>query len=117
MNRFQKRIETISLFVTIPVSITGWILFYFNVFAGIWIGCMCALIGFRMIVKMTKSLNPDEQKAKKQGVFSYTMRYFFYGMILFICAYKGIPVLSVLAGIMCHKASLLIYTAIEKEDA
>ena len=39
------------------------------------------------------------------------------GMILFICAYKGIPVLSVLAGIMCHKASLLIYTAIEKEDA
>lgn len=117
MNQFQKKIERISLLVTFCLSVFGWILFDFKVFAGIWIGCMCALIGFRMIVKMALHLQPDAQKAKKQGIAGYISRYVFYGFIFVICAIKGIPLLSVLAGIMAHKVSLLIYTAIEKEDA
>ncbi|MGM9913121.1 ATP synthase subunit I [Floccifex sp.] len=117
MKEFQSKVEKISLIVTLIASVIIWIFFGFNAFLGIWIGCMCALIGFRMIIKMAKNLNPDENKAKKQGITSYTFRYLFYGVVLAVSAFRGIPILSVLAGIMCHKASLLIYTAIEKEDA
>lgn len=118
MNRMQKRIELLSLLVTIPVSIVGFIIFKDkNVLVGVWIGCLTALIGFRMIVQMAKMLNPDEEGAKKQGYRGYVFRYFMYGGIMFISAYVGVPILSVLAGMMCHKASLFIYSAIGKEDA
>lgn len=114
----QKRIEVISLLVTVLVSIVGFIIFKDkNVFVGIWIGCMTGLIGFRMIIQMANMLNPNEEGAKKQGYQSYVFRYFIYGGIMFASAYVGVPVLSVLAGMMCHKASLFIYSAIGKEDA
>ena len=118
MNSMQKKIEELSLLVSLPVSIIGMILFdQKNVFIGVWIGCMAGLMGFNMIIQMAKNLNPDSQEAKKQGRGGYALRYLVYGIILFISAYMGVPVLSVLAGMMCHKASLLIYSAIGKEDA
>ena len=118
MNSMRKKVEELSLLVSLPVSIIGMILFeQKTVFIGVWIGCMMGLIGFNLIIQMTQNLNPDGQKAEKQGRGGYALRYLVYGIILFISAYKGIPVLSVLAGMMCHKASLLIYSAIGKEDA
>lgn len=118
MNRLQKRVERISLIVAIPISILGGILFKDkNVFIGVWLGDLIALIGFRMIIRMAKNLQVDVEDAKKQGNVSYVTRYFFYGAMILLCAIMGVPVLSILAGMMCHKASLIIYTAVEKEDA
>lgn len=118
MNRMQKRIEFISLITTIPISIIGFVIFKDkNVLVGIWIGCCLALIGFRMIVQMAKMLDQDEEGAKKQGYRGYVFRYFMYGSIMLVCAYVGVPVLSILAGMMCHKVSLFIYSAFGKEDA
>ena len=110
LEKMTKKIVKISVFLTIVVSILLAILFKsLTIFLGVWIGCFVAIMGYFMISKFTCSVSCDEDEAKKQGRYNYTLRYGFYGVSFLVATLLGVPVLSLLAGYMCHKGALIIY--------
>lgn len=111
-NRF---ILYISILCNVPMSIAAWLFFDIKSFLGTWTGVALGLIGYHMIVAMAVSLNQEED-SKAKGRNSYIVRYAFYGIVLAVMTMLGIPTLSMLAGFMIHKASLLIYASKERKD-
>lgn len=106
-------VRTSILFGSIAAFI-GWLCFGGMVAISIGIGLGMGLLGYRLIVNLTQSLSIEDGKA--QGQRGYVARYAMYGLILGICAWMHLSILGVLIGFLMHKASLLAYAQIEKED-
>jgi small-conductance mechanosensitive channel len=99
----------ITLALALVCSLAGLLLFHsLNIFLGIWIGAVLGLIGLQMIVQFARTLSPETKKSS--GFFQYSIRYAMYAIVFFACAYKGIPVLSLLAGFLCSKLALFLYS-------
>lgn len=93
-------------------SLAGYCFFHldFKALLGLWIGALAGILGFFAIIFMVKSINPNSKSNERFGTFNYVARYAMYGIIFGIAAWNKIPVLSMLAGFVCTKASLILYS-------
>ena len=117
MDAMQKMTDFVvrtSLLFGIVAALIGWVFFDGKVSCSIGIGLGMGLLGYRSIVRLTQSLSMEDGKA--QGQKGYVVRYTMYGLILVICAWMHLSILGVLVGFLMHKASLLAYAQIDKED-
>lgn len=77
---------------------------------GIVIGSFTGMMGFTMIVNMAAHVDGDTMDVKAGAFRSYTQRYLIYAVIFAMSASMGVNVIALLAGMLAHKASILIYT-------
>lgn len=90
-------------------AIIVWVCFGTLAFFGVGIGAILGIAGFFHIVMFCQHVN-GETEGKKAGFMNYAVRYFLYGVVMFGFAYLHIPVLSMLAGLVCHKGAILLYS-------
>lgn len=88
---------------------------FLTIGGGILIGALCGLIGFNMIRRMIASLDAASD-ASKAGYSGYLRRYLVYALILGVAAWRGISVIALLAGMLCHKAALFIYVFMHRKE-
>lgn len=77
---------------------------------GIVIGAFTGMMGFNMIVNMASKINGESVDVKARAFRSYTRRYLIYAVIFALSASVGVNIVALLAGMLAHKASILIYT-------
>lgn len=77
---------------------------------GIVIGSFTGMMGFTMIVNMAEKIDGDSLDVKSRAFRSYTRRYLVYAVVFAMSASMGVNVIALLAGMLAHKASILIYT-------
>jgi hypothetical protein len=113
MNRFIRR-TTVGLSAggsLLALWISGW-----QACLGVWIGAGTGLIGYQMIISMVGTLSGQED-GRTKGTAGYAARYVVYALIFGLGSYLHFPVLSMLVGFLCHKASLFIYTYTERNNS
>ncbi len=111
LDRMSKEIRLYTLLLTLVVTLVSILLFPKAgkaVPVGVLIGSLSGMIGFQMILRMASSLEP--QGARMKAYRSYLLRYLIYAAIFAISIAQGVHALALLAGILAHKASFLIYT-------
>lgn len=112
MKRMNEIVLRLTILLGLVVSVVTGILFGYQGVIGVWIGVIMALIGYRMIVNMALTLDDSDPQAK--GRTNYMMRNGLYALVMVIAYFAGIPLLAVVAGYLAHKASLLMYTVLER---
>jgi hypothetical protein len=110
LRKLKQSVTRLTLAVGLIVSGICYAVFDFRTFIGVWIGVFTALAGFEMIIRMVRSLPDNGEDGRQMGRGSYALRYAFYALVLAVGALRHVPVLAMLAGFVCHKLSLLIYT-------
>lgn len=105
----SREIRRVTILLAVSAALLSLVLFQdiSHTSTGILIGALCGLIGFDMIVRMSGRL--EEEKASAIGYACYLRRYLVYGLVFGIAAYRGVPILALLAGMLCHKAAILVY--------
>lgn len=83
---------------------------------GIVIGTMCGLLGFNMICTMAERIDKDTLDVKNRAIRSYTRRYLLYAVIFALSAGIGINLIALLAGMLAHKVSILLYTLRHRKE-
>ena len=81
---------------------------------GIIAGAMIGIIGFSMIVLMSETISAN-QNPKARAYRSYLFRFLFYGCMFALFMLRGIPILSLLIGMLCHKTSMYVYTFMKRK--
>ncbi len=107
--QMTNEICRITLVMTAVLGIGSWLIFpgmVKSITLGIVIGSFTGLFGFRMIVRMSKSIVAGEGNAYN----SYLNRYLIYVAVFALCIYQGVNAFALLVGMLAHKASILIYT-------
>ena len=113
--KMSKQIGKITFFLSIPASVLVGYFFKLHAFLGVWIGTGIGLLGFGWIVHFCRSIS-ESTDGKKEGTIQYIGRYLLYGCLLFGFACFKIPVLSMLLGILCHKAAILLYSVRTRKE-
>lgn len=83
---------------------------------GVWIGAALSYAGLLMIIAWASSLVP-ENATKLKSACNYALRYGMYAGVMFFFTFLGIPVLSMLAGFLAGKASLIFYSLKNRKEA
>lgn len=110
----SRTIRIITLLVTVVAVLISFLFgASLKVSIGIIAGAMIGIIGFSMIVLMSETISQN-QNPKARAYRSYLLRYIFYGCMFALFMLRGVPVLSLLAGMLCHKSSMYIYAFINK---
>lgn len=116
--KMVQEIRKITIILGFFVSGISVILFqgkFSTIGAGVLIGACSGIIGFHMIVHMSQKIelyaNP-----KLIGYTNYVRRYAIYTVIFLLSVYKGINIFSLLVGILCHKAAILIHVFIHRKE-
>ena len=85
---------------------------------GVAIGAFTGLMGFNMISNMVSRIDGEMADIKARAFRSYTRRYLLYAIIFGLSAIAGMPIAALLAGMLLHKLSILMYSwKNRKEDA
>lgn len=79
-----------------------------SITGGIAIGAMVSIIGFNMVVKMAYKINGPT--AGRSARANYLLRYMIYAVVFGISYWRGFNIFALLAGFLCNKAAILIYT-------
>lgn len=82
---------------------------------GIMIGALCGLIGFNFIQHMADTIEYYDN-AKAKGTSNYVLRYLIYALIFALSMKNGVHVLALFAGILCHKAAILLYVFLHRKE-
>ena len=109
IKKMSKSIVNTTSAIGLVCAIISWVFFGFYACLGVGIGSLLGVFGFIHIVRFCQSIDGDTN-GKKAGMVDYTIRYLLYGIVMFSFAYLGIPVLAMLAGFLCHKGAILIYS-------
>lgn len=107
---FYTVLECILLSVAVFALFRSW-----KAVLGIWIGAILAQTGLYAIIQYTRSLTP-ENATKVRGAINYTLRYAFYGIVMGLCAWQGVPVLSMLGGFLAGKLALILYSGVNRKE-
>lgn len=113
-----REIRWITIMIMFMVSGISLIIFqgqFATIGIGICIGALAGLIGFNMIVHMADTIEYYDN-AKAKGSSNYTLRYLIYALILGLSVYKGIHILALLVGMLCHKASIMLYVFLHRKE-
>lgn len=109
MNKEIRRMTVIFMLVVALACAFMWQDALVRIAGGVLVGGCAGLIGFAMIVSMSANIEHVEN-ARRKGYMGYITRYALYALIFAVCIYRGINVFAILAGFMCHKASIIVYT-------
>lgn len=82
---------------------------------GIIIGACSGIIGFNMIANLANRFD-SFSNVKAKTYQSYVRRYALYTLIFALSAYKGVHILALLVGMLCHKASICIYVFLHRKE-
>lgn len=82
---------------------------------GIMIGTLCGLIGFNFIQHMVDTIEYYDN-AKAKGTSNYVLRFVIYGLIFALSMSNGVHVMALFAGILCHKAAILLYVFLHRKE-
>lgn len=82
--------------------------------SGILIGSITGILGFNMIIKTCNRIDGDSTNLKAGAYNAYLKRYLLYFLVFGISVYQGIEVLSLLIGILLHKAAIVVYSLNDK---
>lgn len=115
MNHEIRLISLILMGITAAICALIWSDQIVNIAGGVMIGTCTGLIGFQMINAMSASIE-QSGNAKLKGYTSYLTRYALYAIIFALCITRGINVFALLAGVLCHKASIIVYTVRYREE-
>lgn len=77
---------------------------------GVAIGAFTGLMGFNMISNMVSRIDGEMADIKARAFRSYTRRYLLYAIIFGLSAIAGMPIAALLAGMLLHKLSILMYS-------
>ena len=111
-----KTIRKITLIEMVIAVLISFLLGYnIKVTIGIIAGTMIGMIGFSMIVLMSETISQNPNP-KGKAYRSYLLRYVFYGCMFALFMLRGVPVLSLLIGILCHKTSMYVYAFIKRKE-
>lgn len=77
---------------------------------GILIGGFSGLWGFAIIISMSARIDGNTTDVKAFAFRSYTRRYLMYAVIFVLSVSQGASIFALLAGMLLHKGSILIYT-------
>lgn len=86
---------------------------FINISLGIVIGSLTGIIGFHMIISMSEKIDENSVNVNRGSYQAYVKRYAIYAIIFILSASRGIPVLALLAGMLCHKASIVLVTILD----
>lgn len=104
-----NKIRIISVLFSVILGGIGWIILKDKFwFAGVVIGCMAALIGFNMILKLSYTV--QEGNSTRATYANYMLRYVFYGCIFALAIVNGISALALIVGFVAHKIVIYGYT-------
>lgn len=106
-------VRGITMIIMVILALVAWLLFpgeVKSISMGIIIGAITGMMGFTMIVNMAERIDGDTMDVKARAFRSYTRRYLAYALIFALSAIAGVNVIALLAGMLAHKASILIYT-------
>ncbi len=112
-DQMAKEIRIITLILTAVLTLMSMMLFpdmMKSVGLGIVIGSLCGLLGFQMILRMSKNIVEGSIYGAGSAYTSYLNRYLIYALIFALSIYRGINVIALAVGMLAHKASILIYT-------
>lgn len=116
--RMSQDIRKITIILTVLVCGASVLLFkghFRTIGIGIIIGSCCGIIGFNMINNLANRLEMmDNVKTKTYQ--SYVRRYALYTLVFALSVYKGVAILALLAGMLCHKASIVIYVILHRKE-
>lgn len=115
MNREIRIISLLLMMIVAAICAVIWHDQLLSIAGGVVIGAMCGLIGFAMINNMSANIE-HASNAKFKGYISYMIRYLFYALIFAVCIYRGINVFALLAGVICHKLSIIVYSVRYREE-
>lgn len=87
-----------------------------NAIGGLLWGALIAQAGLWMICQMVEGLGPSIKAEKKKGMAGYYVRYLFYALCLLLGVWMHFSILTMLAGILIGKASLVVYSVKERKD-
>lgn len=108
----SKEISLITLGITLLLIVGSALLapaMSKQVSLGLAVGSLIGLLGFAMIVHMSNSIMTEGEQTDR-AYHSQLHRYLLYGGVIAIWIYRGGNVIALIAGILAHKASILIYT-------
>ncbi|MBQ0066002.1 MAG: hypothetical protein KBT48_09580 [Firmicutes bacterium] len=119
MNEIQemnKKITKYTILFSVAGMVIGTIVFHdIKVPIGLLVGAVTGLIGYYMIVDLAVHIPEDEEVGKKKGISNYYLRYLLYAFVFAAGVFLlKLPILSLLVGILIHKASIYAYSIIEK---
>lgn len=116
--RMRREIQTITIILMLMVCGLSILIFHGRVAdigIGIVIGALAGLIGFNMINQMAEQIELVRD-AKAKGYQNYVLRYVVYLFIFGISVYKNVSILALFAGMLCHKASILLYVFLHRKE-
>jgi hypothetical protein len=112
----SKMIRIITLVETLTAVLISFLLgFNLKVAIGIIAGAMIGIIGFSMIVLMSETITQNPNP-KGKAFRSYLLRFIFYGCLFALFMVRGVPVLALFVGMLCHKSSMYIYTFMKRKE-
>lgn len=115
----NKEIRLITAVIMLICAFGSLLLFqdsFKSITLGILIGAFSGLMGFNMIVNMSKRIDGDTLDVKNGAMKSYTRRYLLYTVIFALAALEGVHLLALLVGMLCHKSAILVYTFIHRKE-
>lgn len=115
MNKEIRRFSLALMLIATGVSAVVWQGSFRTIGVGIIIGTMAGLIGFAMINTMSAGIE-YASNPKAKGNFSYVTRFFFYMLIFGLSAYRGVNLLALLAGMLCHKGAIVLYAFLHRKE-
>lgn len=115
MNREIRRLTIIIALLAGGVSILVFQGAFQSITIGIFIGALCGIIGYNMIVHLSKTIeyygNP-----KAKGYSSYVKRYAIYTVIFALSIYRGVNIFALFVGMLCHKVAILMYVFLHRKE-
>lgn len=115
MNKEIRKLTLILALLLGGISIMVFQGAFQSITIGIFIGALSGIIGYNMIVHMSNSIEYYENP-KAKGYSSYVKRYAVYTLIFALSVYKGVNIFALLAGMLCHKAAILIYVFLHRKE-
>lgn len=107
--------------LALPAALLAWVLFPaegWKAPAGVAGGALIGLFGLWLIIGFSAQVTGmSASSAKSRAAAGFALRYILYGILMAALALCGIPLLAVLAGFLCSKLALLIYSySLRKES-
>lgn len=77
---------------------------------GIWTGVFMCLGGLKMI-----QVSCHRPMSRSGGFINYSIRYAYYGLVIYACFVCKVPVLALLAGVSLQKLAVMLVPLLRKE--
>ncbi|MEG0092713.1 MAG: ATP synthase subunit I [Erysipelotrichaceae bacterium] len=112
-----QKIRKLHIIFVIILTVLSFLIFQDlkRISLGVVIGGLTSMIGFNAIIKMTNQIDSDISGLNRKIYTSYIRRYLIYALIFSIAMFYNVNPLALLAGFICNKLAINLYTICNKE--